>query len=556
MNKIIVNLIVAGLAAGCVSESTQESEPQTESAQAPGKPHILFISMDDMRPEVASYGADLAITPNIDALAAQGIKFTRAYAQQAICGPSRASIMTGVRPDTSGVTHNYIKFRQSMPNVLTLPEHFMQHGYNTTFVGKIYHHGDLDPQSWNWPANPKLLPPHVTLPPTYAIQANTELSLKNRKEMVAKYGEEAKYGLGRGPATEGADVPDYGYIDGYHTELGIATLGEMLKRSDKPIFFGFGMNKPHLPWIAPKKYWDLYNPEEIKLASQASAPKDGATMGLHASFELRTFYDVPNYGPIPSELAIKLKHAYLACASYVDAQIGRMIQAFKDEGILDNTIIVLWSDHGFHLGDKGIWGKATNYELATRVPFIISTPDMRQRGLSANSPALVELIDMYPTLSDLAGLSMPAHLEGQSLVELLKAPEREWKTAAFSQFPNSALREWGAYPLRKGMRETYFGRLIVDVEERIKEQFPKQWDRELFEKHLMGYSMRTERYRLISWQDTRDPSKAPLYVELYDHQTDPEETINIARQNPELVVKLLKQMGAGWKGNLAKVQYH
>ena len=379
------------------------------------KPHILFISIDDMRPEIGSYGADLAKTPNIDKLAQQGIRFNKAYAQQAICGPSRASVMTGMRPDTIEVTHNYLKFRHKIKDVVTIPQHFMNNGYNASYVGKLFHHGDKDESlSWNWQADAKLLSKATRKPTTYAIAENTRLQQQNRQAMIKKYGEQAKYGLGRGPATEGADVPDNAYIDGYNTDLAIATFKDMLSKSDKPIFFGFGMNKPHLPWIAPKKYWDMYQPDEIKLTSQPLGPKNGAEMGLHASFELRTFYDIPNHGDISPQLAKKLKHAYLACASYIDAQIGRMLNALEEQGVLENTMVILWSDHGYHLGDMGIWGKASNYDIATRVPMIISTPATRNNPQALESNALVELIDIYPTISELAGLTPPKEVEGNS----------------------------------------------------------------------------------------------------------------------------------------------
>lgn len=301
------------------------------------------------------------------------------------------------------------------------------------------------------------------------------------------------------------------------------------------------MNKPHLPWLAPKKYWDMYDAKEIKLSMQKQGPKFGASVGLHASFELRTFFGIPKDGEISRELAVQLKHAYLACVSYIDAQIGRLIKTYQEEGLLDNTLIVLWSDHGYHLGEMGIWGKASNYEIATRVPLIFSTPQQRQADKPITTNALVELIDIYPTLLELANINIPEKLEGKSLVPLFTQPELNIKTAAFSQFPTPALREWGAYPLRKGMRETYFGPLIDKVEQKIATQF-SGFDRDLFERYLMGYSMRTSRYRLISWQDIRQPNQSPVFVELYDHQIDPNETINIAHQSPDLVNTLLNQL--------------
>lgn len=533
VSKLIL-LLFCCLFISCSSTDKSEQEKDTP-------PHILFISIDDLRPELGAYGKINAVTPNLDALAKSGIKFNYAFAQQAICGPSRASVMTGVRPDTLGVTHNYVKFRHKMKDVITIPQHFSNNGYTATYVGKIFHHGDKDEeQSWNRQPSHHLILGGYKQPSRYALDENTQIQANNRKEMFAKYGSQAKFGLGSGPAFEGADVADNAYIDGYNTDLAVATLNELLVESDKPIFFGLGMNKPHLPWISPKKYWDMYDPAEIKLAEQQSAPTDGAEMGIHASFELRTFYNIPKDTAIQPELAVRLKHAYLASVSYVDAQVGRVIDLLKTKGALDNTIIIVWSDHGYHLGEMGIWGKASNYEIATRVPLIISTPESRANNKPLASNALVELIDIYPTLAELAGLAIPEHIQGQSLVPLLDDPNSEFKQVAFSQFPTPALREWGAYPLRQGMRETYFGTLIERVENRIMAQQGDVWDRELFEHHLMGYSLRTKQYRMIAWKDNRDVQKPPIYVELYDHYADPQETTNIAKVNPDRVSKLLE----------------
>ena len=264
-------------------------------------------------------------------------------------------------------------------------------------------------------------------------------------------------------------------------------------------------------------------------------------------------FGIPKKGPIDDEMARTLKHAYLACVSYIDAQIGKMINALEKEGLRENTIIILWSDHGWHLGDMGIWGKATNYEIGTRVPLIIWTPDMKKEVRGTTSEALVELVDMYPTLSELAGLEKPTHLEGQSFVPLLSNPKQEWKSAVFSQFPNPALREWAANPLSKGMRETYFGPLIKEQEAKIKKQQGSKWNRELFENRLMGYGMRTNNYRMIVWKDYTKPESEPLFIELYDHKNDPTETKNVADENPEIVKELLVQFNKGWKGNLAKI---
>ncbi|EWH10259.1 sulfatase [Catenovulum agarivorans DS-2] len=543
LSKLIAIVVGMSLVAGCQQQASKQDAEVKQTVEQTQPRNVLFISIDDLRPEIGAYGSPIAKTPNIDALASKGITFTRAYAQQAICGPSRASIMTGLRPDTLEVTHNYVKFRHKFRDVKTIPQHFMQNGYNASYVGKIFHHGDKDEEnSWNFPQATHLMPEDMQSPPIYALESNNKLRDEYKKLMFAKYGEQAKYGLGRGPATEGADVPDYEYIDGYNAELGERTLAELVK-AGKPFFFGFGMNKPHLPWIAPKKYWDMYDEEAVKATlaqTRQVAPKDGAAMGLHASFELRTFSDVPNTEAIPDELALQLKHSYLACVSYVDEQIGRIIQALKDQGVYDNTVIILWSDHGFHLGDMGIWGKASNYEIATRVPFIISTPETRAQGQALKTDALVELLDIYPTAAELANIPMPTHTEGTSLKPLLDNPNTKWKESALSQFPTPALREWGAFPLRPGMRETYFGELIVQVEQSIEQQFPHLWDKETFEQNVMGYSLRTDDYRLIAWMNSQDKSAEPFYVELYDHRVDPAESTNVATKQTQQVARLMQ----------------
>ncbi|WP_420400458.1 sulfatase [Flagellimonas sp.] len=545
----LVCYILLYLQVGCNS-SGKKAIPKKE------KPNILFIAIDDLRPELGSYGSKIVKSPNLDKLASQGLQFNNAYCQQAICGPSRASLLTGMRPETSGIIHNYIKIRDVFPDIVTLPQHFKQNGYEAVYAGKIFHHGDLDDEK-SWSRKPTAHPDSTNKEigvKGFALAENQRLREKKRKEMFAKYGDVAKYGLAMGPAYESADVPDNTYIDGYNTDLAIATMKEMIKIGDKPFFLGLGMNKPHLNWIAPKKYWDLYDSGTIQLTNQIDAPISGAEMGLHASFELRVRDDIPKEGNFDPELETKLKHAYLACISYVDAQIGRMITALEETGIRDNTIIIVWSDHGWHLGEMGIWGKATNYEFATRVPMIIWTPDMPENSKGVQTNALVELVDIYPTLSELAGIDLPEHLDGFSFAPLINEPSQKWKTAAFSQFPTPALREWGAIPLRKGMRETYFGPLVENVEERIKLQQKEKWDRELFENNLIGYAMRTERYRLVAWKDKTAPEKEPLYLELYDHENDPTEHVNIARENQEIVSELLERLNKGWNGNLPKLK--
>ena len=525
--------------------------PAAAAAAADDRPNVLFIAVDDLRPELGCYGSEIAVSPNLDALAASGRLFERAYCQQAICRPSRASLMTGLRPESTGLFHNYVALRDLQPDILTLPQHLIAHGYETAYVGKIFHHGDTDDER-SWSREPAKQIEGIARPKSaYALQENNDLRAANLRKMVAKYGEAARRGLASGPAFERADVPDHAYPDGYNTRLAMKTLRQMAAAKasgGKPFFLAMGYKLPHLNWNAPAKYWDLYDRDAIPLAEGTDPPTDGASMGLHASFELRTRSNIPKDGPIGPELARTLKHAYLASTSYVDSLIGDLLAELDAAGVADETIVVVWGDHGWHLGDMGVWGKATNYEIATRVPLLLRAPDMNARGEPTD--ALVELVDLFPTLCELTGVPIPPDREGHSFVPLLTDPDREWKRAAFSQYPNPALREWAANPLSPEMRETWFGPLIDRVERRIIEQMGDRWDRALFERHLTGFTMRTDRYRLVVWRDRRDPEAEPLHVELFDHQTDPGERTNIAAAQPELVAELMGQMDAGWRAAL------
>ena len=505
------------------------------SAQKSSRPNILFIAIDDLRPELGCYGNKVIHSPNLDKLATQGRCFLRAYCQEAICSPSRASLLTGSRPDTIGVIENRTYFRDLNPQIVTLPQHFIAHGYTAVYSGKIFHGGMTDDQrSWNHKPNRKGLPRPTTVGGN-ALPENQRIYARNKARMVALYGESSSRGLIHGPAFEAAPIEDDGYVDGYNTRVAIQTLDDLVQQ-DKPWFLALGFVRPHLPFHAPKKYFDLYNPEEIQLTTSPEPPQNGASMGLHASFELRTRHGIPKSGPLNESLSKNLLHAYYACVSYVDAQIGRLITAIEKNRVRDNTIIVVWGDHGWHLGEHGIWGKATNYEIATRVPLIICTPSMPQKGSPSDS--LVELIDIYPTLCDLANIPQPDHLAGKSLVPVLHNPNAIVKSVAMSQFPTPALREWAANPLSPAMRETFFGPLISQVEQKIRKQQGSQWNRELFEKYLMGYTIRDPRYRYIEWRDTRNLNVEPIYHELYDHLNDPHETVNVARSQPKEVVRL------------------
>ena len=529
-----------GVAAAVASGASLSFQDVFGDVNDGNRPNVLFIAVDDLRPELGCYGHKIVHSPNIDRLAREGMRFNRAYCQVAICSPSRASLMTGLRPDSAGVVDNVTYFRDTVPDVVTLPEHFRNHGYETIYIGKIYHGAMRDEEkSWSRKAvYPK--PGYGRDVGGYQLLENQELVRRRREEVSNKYGEVKLGGLACGPATESADVPDDAYQDGRSTEATVATLREL--KGNKPFFLGVGFHKPHLPFVAPKKYWDLYDPEDIDLADNPFVPNDAPSVGMHSSFELRVRHGVPKSGPIPDDVARNLIHGYLACVSYVDAQIGRIIDELERLGLRENTVVMLWGDHGWHLGEHTLWGKATNFEVATRCPLIVSAPGMKTADRSSN--ALVELLDMYPALCELAGLPVPEHAEGKSFVPLLDDSDRRWKSAAFSQFPCPALREWAAMPLSPAMRGTFFGPLVRRVEQKLKAEAPERYSEELYNKHLMGYSMRTDRYRCTIWIDVRNPDAEPIAMELYDHNRDPDENVNIAgkSENTPLIRKMVAQM--------------
>ncbi|MGJ8642100.1 MAG: sulfatase-like hydrolase/transferase [Luteolibacter sp.] len=521
------------------------------SAQSEKRPNILFIAIDDLRPTLGAYGNPDVISPHMDKLAAEGRLFDRAYCQYAICGPSRASIMTGLRPSTLKIEEISTYFRNTVPDAVTLPQHFKQNGYRTEYIGKIFHPGQDDEEN-SWDRRIPLPGKGAYNAGAYILPESNEIVNRRREEAVAEFGKAAQLeGMGGGPAWEAADAPDNEYLDGRVADGAIKTLSEM--KGDKPFFLGVGFHKPHLPFVAPKKYFDLYDPAKLKMTDTPNPPKDGPTIGIHSSFELRTRTLVPTDGPIDELTSRELLRAYYACTSFIDAQIGRIIDELETQGLRDNTIIVVWGDHGWHLGEYGIWGKATNYEVSARVPLIVWTPEMAKGGIK--SDALVEFVDVYPTLCELAGLPVPKSLEGKSFAPQLADPEAPGKPAAYSQFPSPALREWAARPLSEAMRKTFFGPIITRVEAKLKEEHGERYDAELFSNHVMGYSMRTDKYRLTAWLDNRDISAEPLAIELYDHTTDPNETTNIASQQPEIVEQLMKQLFASPEGVLPAVAF-
>ncbi len=499
MNRTVrMASVAAVLLLSCCCPGISAGETQAS------KPNILFIAVDDLRPELGCYGRDYIKSPNIDRIARGGMVFNRAYCQQAVCSPTRSSLMTGTRPDTTKVWDLVTHFRKALPDVVTLGQHFKQNGYFVQGMGKIYHGGYDDPATWSVPwQNPRAV--------AYALRENLILNQRQfagepdgdrpGKKGVARTGPNS-----RGPAFESADVSDDTYTDGKVASLAVETLGELSHKS-APFFLAVGFVKPHLPFVSPKKYWDLYDPAKIVLATNKFRPRNAPDYAVLPGGEMRSYHGIPP-GSIPDDLARQLKHGYYAAISYMDAQVGKVLDELDRLGLRKNTIIILWGDHGWKLGEHDAWCKHSNVENDVNAPLILSVPGMKNAG--ARSDALVEYVDIYPTLSELAGLPLPAHLEGISFKPLLENPKQPWKSAAFSQYPRTKGASGGL--------------------------------------SLMGYSMRTDRYRFTEWVSRKNPSEVDA-VELYDHVTDPQENENIAGR-PEsavLVKELSARRKAGWQ---------
>lgn len=460
------------------------------------KRNVLFLSVDDLRPALACAGDRYAKTPNIDRLARRGTVFTRAYCQQAVCSPSRTSLLTGRRPDSTKVYDLVTHFRDTIPDVVTLPQHFRLNGYFVRGIGKIYHSGYNDKLSWSVPWENVKAPNFG--PVGQALLQKLIAEAKSKKADASKI---------RGLPFEAPDVGDTKLKDGAAASMAIDALKEC-KAKGEPFFLAVGFARPHLPFVAPKKYWDLYDPNTLPVADSNAPPKNAPGFALQAGGELRAYHGVPKTGPIPKDMARQLVHGYYASVSYMDAQVGRLLDALDELGLADDTIIILWGDHGWHLGDHGIWCKHTNYELATRSALVLHAPGQKSPGRS--SSGLVEFVDIYPTLTELCRLPKAAGVEGLSFAPLLDDPNRPWKTAAFSQYPRS----------QKGTGA------------------------------MMGYALRTSKYRYVEWRKKTDGDVVAR--ELYDHDVDPNEDVNIAEvpAHRDTIERLARQLAAGWKASV------
>jgi|UniRef100_UPI0040488705 iduronate 2-sulfatase len=372
--------------------------------------NVLIFLVDDLRPELGSYGNKIIKTPHIDQLASEGMVFNRAYAQQAICAPSRMSILTGLRPETIGIYDLNTPLRSVHKYVLTMPQFFKNNGFTTVSIGKVYHHGQDDKENWSiyFPKEPN----------SYLKPENIQL--------VAQLEKEGKGG--NGPAYESADVDDEAYKDGRVANNAIESLGKLV---DDRFLMVIGLSKPHLPFNAPKKYWDLYNRNSLVIPSRTK-PEHMYPTALTNWGELRAYHGIPADGELDDELTRTLIHGYYASISYIDAQVGKVMDALDELGLREETLVVFMSDHGYKIGEYGAWCKHTNFELDVRVPLIISKGKSDKN--SGVSDALVENIDVFPTIIEASGLSKQK-LDGISVMPLFKSPNLDWNKAAYSLYP-------------------------------------------------------------------------------------------------------------------------
>ncbi|MFM2169825.1 MAG: hypothetical protein RI957_54 [Verrucomicrobiota bacterium] len=443
------------------------------------KPNILLICVDDLKPTIGCYGDKFAKTPNIDALAQRAVVFERAYCNQAVCAPSRNALMTSLRPQTLGIYDLGTNFRQSRPDAVTMAQHFHQSGYKTQALGKIMHvgHGNHeDKASWD-------VPHFQGKTIGYARKENQAPTREG-----ALFDNKRPDQLPRGAATESADVADDTYSDGQIAAEAIRRL-QGAKSDTQPFFLAVGFLKPHLPFVAPKRYWDLHDPAKLPQPERLTPPDGAPSYAPQFGGELRNYADMPSgSAPLSPELTRHLIHGYYAATSYMDAQLGKVLDELKKLDLEKNTIVVLWGDHGWHLGDHGMWCKHTNYEQATRIPLLVAAPGAK----AVHSQALVETVDVYPTLADLAGLAEREGLDGKSFAAVVRgtaAKHREFATHVY----------------------------------------PRQ--------NMIGRAVRDERYRLVEWKKPGADAATAEY-ELYDYQTDPGETKNLAKSQGDVVKTL------------------
>ncbi len=458
-------------------------------AAEPARPNVLLICVDDLKPVLGCYGDKTVKSPHIDRLASRGVVFDRAYCNQAICSPSRNALMTGVRPTTLGIYDLGTNFRQASSNAVTLSQYFMKHGYRAEALGKIFHvgHGNQeDAASWSVPHYQQKSVAYVL------AESRANQSLTREEALFANDTDVAK--LPRGAAYESADVPDNAYPDGKLADETILRLRSAKTRPAQPFFLAVGFLKPHLPFCAPKKYWDLYDRAAFTLPALRTPPEGAPKYAPTTWGELRQYSGMPTNGPVTDEQARTLIHAYHATISFMDAQLGRVLDELDRLNLTTNTVILLWGDHGWHLGDHGQWCKHSNYEQATRIPLIVSAPGIARPGTHAAN-ALVETVDIFPTLAELAGLpspKVPQGLDGRSFVPALRDPKLGLKNYIYHVYP-------------RGER--------------------------------LGRAVRTSRYRFVEWK-VPGAAASTAELELYDYESDPAETKNLVASQPQMVARM------------------
>jgi arylsulfatase A-like enzyme len=451
------------------------------------KPNVLFICIDDLRPELGCYGKTYIHSPNIDKLAKSGALFSNHFAQMPTSGASRCSMLTGMFPTTEDYLDNdacriYISGKPETKDPETFIHHLRRNGYYTVGIGKISHYVDGLLYDYTDPVGTEYELPHswdemLFNPAKWGTGWNAFFGYADGSNRQSRNRQVKPYEMG--------NVDDMGYPDGYTAQLALQKLDQLANKG-QPFFLAVGFFKPHLPFNSPKKYWDMYDESKLPLSPNPYIPKNVNMASLHNSEELNGYHlgdeQASLDGPVSDAYARKLRHAYFACISYVDAQVGKLLNELDKLGLTKNTVVVLWGDHGWHLGDQLEWGKHTIFERALKSAFIIRAPGKKQGEIIDK---IVSTVDIYPTLMDLCGVNMPHKTDGRSLVPLLDNPLAKWDEVSYG----------------------YFRR---------------------------GISVRTSRYRLTKYFRDQQP-----VIELYDHQTDPNETINIAADHPEIVAKIM-----------------
>jgi iduronate 2-sulfatase len=455
-------------------------------ANAAERTNVLFIVADDLRAELGCYGS-VAKTPNLDALAARGRRFEHAYCQQALCNPSRSSFLTGRRPDTLHLWSNGIHFREKNPDVKTIPLWFKENGYETRCAGKIFHnwHTKEKGDRRSWSADEFL---------HYATHGDDAPEVKGERPRNLALAIGRDYG--KVPLCERCDVPDEAYFDGRVAAEAVKVLGEV---KDKPFFLAVGFWKPHAPFNAPKKYWDLYDPKALPKLD-APRPKGAPDVAFHDGREI---LGIPpkNITPNAEQIA-EMRHGYFANVSYMDAQVGKVLKALDQHKLTDRTVVVFVGDHGYHIGEFGLWAKTSCFESDARVPLIVAGPGVKDAGKGVFR--IAELVDLFPTLTELCGLKDPPGLDGTSLVPIIEGQEKAGKGVAYTQHP----------------RPAYFDRTEKGIPD------------------AMGYSARTALGRYTEWRDWT--SGKVLAAEYYDTRLGPKDNL-IDKKKDSAELKLARE---------------